>query len=211
MRFSPPPNPIFPPYISCLLYHTLMHLCSHLCAWLLCRESRRFCLWWIYQTGSWRSGSFQHRSRHGATAAWLRNLHSGRWGIRGLHSCVSLFSQGFGFLMWYVWGDDALDSPEGNVGEFGCWEGAKLLQTRLWVTVLVEQLAGVVRGHCSRGVPGIPTLQAELYDSLGCNVGEFVMLGPHIFANEVMGAWTLMWNNWAISRHIVTEAVQLFL
>lgn len=43
--------------------------------------------------------------------------------------------------MWYVWGDDALDSPGGNVGEFWLLRGGKTL-------------ANEVMGHSTCGTIG---------------------------------------------------------
>jgi hypothetical protein len=43
----------FSPDISCLLHHTLMHLCSHLCAplaWVLCRVSQ---VWFVVDLSDW--------------------------------------------------------------------------------------------------------------------------------------------------------------
>lgn len=49
----------------------------------------------------------------------------------------------------------------------------------------------VVRGIVAEVFQGFPLCRQNCtIDSLGCNVGEFVMLGHHIFANEVMGTWT---------------------
>lgn len=73
----------------------------------------------------------------------------------------------------------------------------------IWLLGGGQNLMNEVMGHSTCGAIGrdfmgavaevfqrFPHLQATLCDSLGCNVGEFVMLGPQIFANEVMGTWT---------------------
>lgn len=47
------PTPFPPPYISCLLHNTLMHLCSHLCvplAWFPCRVSQ---VWVVVDLSDW--------------------------------------------------------------------------------------------------------------------------------------------------------------